>query len=68
MIGHKRPHRVSYDAEFLALRELVHHFLNARGDIAGLVSLDIGGERARLMVEIKAIHLREVESVRLLLI
>ena len=59
---------MSYNAEFLALRILIHHFLNARGDIAGLISLNVGGERARLMVEIEAVHLREVESVRLLLI
>jgi hypothetical protein len=54
---------VSYDAEFLTLWVLVHHFLNARGDIAGLVSLDVGGEGAWLMVEIESVHLREVEGV-----
>ena len=59
---------MSYDAEFLTLRVLLHHFLNASGDIAGLVLLDVSRKRARLVIEIKAIHLREVESICLLLI
>ena len=54
---------MSYDAEFLTLRVLLHHFLNASGDIAGLVLLDVSRKRARLVIEIKAIHLREVESI-----
>ena len=59
---------MSYDAEFLTLRVLIHHFLNPHGDIAGLIFLDISGERARLVIEIEAVHLREVENVRLLVI
>ena len=59
---------MSYNAKFLALRVLLHHFLNASGDIAGLVLLDVSGKRTRLVIEIEAIHLREVESICLLLI